>query len=680
MHLIEFTMTNYRSINDSGPIAVSKLTSLVGRNESGKTNLLLALQTLNPAGGLKPLSPIKDFPRHRRLSECTDYTKVLKTTWELDHAEQQELAELFPRATGIDCVEIGRYYKATRWVRFPELKPLELSAQTVIGHLRRIHPIATVAAEKLADEGAKAQALAAIASFGEALAPTGRPEEWAGRATTGVAAFRRALAAADIALPDREDGILGEVENLASKLAADEPAWQAAQNWAERKLPIFVYVDEYPELSGHQNIAEYLSRKSQTPSQLTAADENFEKMCKVADLDPAELERLHGANDHETRNQLANRAGAVVTGELRRLWKDRPLKVRFSPDANHFDTFVADPNSAYDVEVNLDERSRGLKWFFSFYITFAADTKGGSAENAVLLLDEPGLHLHALSQGDLLRHLASDFSNRIIYTTHSPFMVPTENLDAVRTVNISQDAGTTVTNSPTGDARTLFPLQMALGFSLSQSLFVGSSNLVIEGVTDYWILSSISEHLRGIAKGGLPKGLTLTPAGGAQKVGYMVALLTAERLQVLVLLDEEKQARGTKEELVKSKLIRDQNIIFTSDGFAVGAQPREADIEDLLDPAVYDSLVRESYKNDLKGKKLALNENIPRAVKRYEEAFAAGGMEFQKTRPARLLLTKMGTDPAAIMTAETSNRFTRLFERITQAHASNERRRAEPFR
>jgi predicted ATP-dependent endonuclease of OLD family len=372
---------------------------------------------------------------------------------------------------------------------------------------------------------------------------------------------------------------------------------------------------------------------------MTPADKNFEKMCKVADLDPAELQRLHSADDHETRNQLTNRAGAVVTGELRRLWKDRQLKVRFSPDANHLDTFVSDPNSVYDVEVNLNERSRGLKWFFSFYITFAADTKGGSAENALLLLDEPGLHLHALSQGDLLRHLATDFSNQIIYTTHSPFMVPTENLDAVRTVNISQDGGTTVTNSPTGDARTLFPLQMALGFSLSQSLFVGPSNLVVEGVTDYWILSGVSEYLRGVGKGGLPKGVTVTPAGGAQKVGYMVALLTAERLQVLVLFDEEKQARGTKEELVKSKVIRDDNVIFASDGFTDGAKPREADIEDLLDPDVYDVLVRESYKAELKGKKLALNGKIPRVMKRYEAAFAGIGMEFLKSRPARVLLT-----------------------------------------
>ena len=106
-------------------------------------------------------------------------------------------------------------------------------------------------------------------------------------------------------------------------------------------MPIFVYVAEYPELTGHQNIAEFVSRRAS--NQLTDADRNFEKMCKVAGLDPQQLHDLFGVGDHETRNQLANRAGAVVTTELRRLWKDRQLKVRFSPDAQHLDTFISTP-------------------------------------------------------------------------------------------------------------------------------------------------------------------------------------------------------------------------------------------------------------------------------------------------------------------------------------------------
>ena len=62
MELIEYRILNFRSINDSGPITVGKTTALVGRNESGKSNLHLALVSLNPAGGIKPLNPIKCQP------------------------------------------------------------------------------------------------------------------------------------------------------------------------------------------------------------------------------------------------------------------------------------------------------------------------------------------------------------------------------------------------------------------------------------------------------------------------------------------------------------------------------------------------------------------------------------------------------------------------------------------
>ncbi|PJN92691.1 hypothetical protein CNY89_27470, partial [Amaricoccus sp. HAR-UPW-R2A-40] len=94
---------------------------------------------------------------------------------------------------------------------------------------------------------------------------------------------------------------------------------------------------------------------------------------------------------------------------------------------------------------------------------------------------------HARSQSDLLNHFKKDFDNQILYTTHSPFMVPTHALETIRTVSIAEDKGTTVTNDPTGDARTLFPIQAALGYDLAQSLFIGPNNLVVEGVTDYWI-------------------------------------------------------------------------------------------------------------------------------------------------------------------------------------------------
>lgn len=678
MQLISFTVKNFRSVNDSGPIKVSKLSALVGRNESGKTNLLLGLHSLNPPGGPEDLSPIKDFPRGRRMSECTPDTPVVETVWALDEHEQAKLTSIFPRAKGVTHVSVGRSYKAgNRWVEFQEIDDLQFDHRTIMKKFRKLKAAVKNVAEKLEAES-KTPLETAVTDAEEVVSNEATPLDWAAPTERALEALEEAISdsGAGVALSNPNAELLAEIKHHASEVIADDKANLDARKWVITLLPTFVYVDEYPELEGHQNIDEYLHRKAN--SQRTAPDLNFEKLCKVADLNPQQLKDLLAENDHETRNQLANRAGAVVTSEIRRLWKDRSLKVRFNPDAAHLDTLISDPNALYDIEVNLDERSRGFKWFFSFYVSFAADTKGGSAENAVLLLDEPGLYLHATSQGDLLKHLEGDFKNQVLFTTHSPFMVPTENLDAIRTVNIGQDQGTTVSNDPSGDARTLFPIQAALGFNLAQTLFVGPANLVVEGVTDYWILSSLSENLRSEGGKGLPTDLTLTPAGGAQKVTYMVALLTSERLKVMVLFDEENKARHAKDELVKQKLIREENVIFVSDAFG-SAKPTEADIEDVLEPDLYSKLVSESYEAELKGKTLKMNPKIPRIVRRYEDAFGKVGLEFHKTRPARLLLNKMATDPKGIMTSVTRERFERLFKRISEQLKRHRTRGAEPF-
>lgn len=658
MKLESFRVRNYRSINDSGVVAVSRITALLGRNESGKSNLLRALHSLNPIGGFEALKPIKDFPRHKRLEECTDDTPVLSTTWTLDDDDKDALLEVLPRATGVERVTIGRSYQGkTRTVGFPELEAIPFDEIDVKSKVKKVAAAVRAAAQK---QESSASLDAAADAFETATSATKLRDTWAPQTVSSAKALRTALAGADAELTDKQEEVLSELEELADSIVGDKDAQQKARSWAISAIPKFIYVDEYPELDGHQDIAAYIQRKSQ--GQHPDSDKNFEKLCKVAGLKPDELQKLHGQNDYETRNQLANRASAVVTGEIKRLWKDRALKIRFNLDAHHLDTIISDPTSTYDVEVNLNDRSRGFQWFFAFYITFSADTDGGNAENAVILLDEPGLYLHAKSQSDLLHHLEVDFSNQILYSTHSPFMVPTHALDSVRTVNIAEEVGTTVTNDPSGDARTLFPLQAALGYDLAQSLFIGPNNLVVEGVTDFWIMSAVSAYMYEKGREALSGSLTMTPAGGAQKVSYMVALLTSESLNVLVLLDTERDSKATKDELLKAKLIRDKNVVFVSEAFT--SPPNEADIEDLLDPAVYEALVRESYKTELKGKELKLNGNIPRIARRIETALADLGISFHKTRPTRLFLKKMASEPEKVLPDHSLERFEALFALI----------------
>jgi energy-coupling factor transporter ATP-binding protein EcfA2 len=641
MKLTEFQVMNFRSVNDSGTIEVGDRTALVGRNESGKTNLLLALHSLKTAKGISALNSVKDFPRDRKIDECEDTTPVLATKWALTDDERAELAKIWPRAADTKTVTISRDYKGVRRIGFEGVKVLKFDPKS----------ISAKAAKLSAIHGDIQKAITGLPSLE-------KPGEWAPAAVAAAKKIRGVVESAKVTLNGGEESLVA-IETSASAIVADDQQQAAARQWVVEKLPVFMYLEDYPELAGHMDIEALVRRRNEGRRQ--AGDENFMKLLKVAGLDLDEIHRLL-SQDHEKRQQLANRAGSVITKKLREIWKDRALKVRFNLDGQHFDTLISDPNKTYDVEVNLDERSRGLKWFFAFFINFAADTDGGPAENAILLLDEPGLYLHAVAQRDLLNHFAKDFKNQIIYTTHSPFLVPVDDLGSVRTVNIDQENGTAASNEPTGDSSTLFPLQAALGYGVAQTLFLGKRYLLVEGVTDFWYLNAVSEYFKGQGKASLPEDAVITPCGGTGKVTYMVSLLSSIKMPVTVLLDAEQQARLVGREMVKAKLIHEKAILLVTEGLPAGTT--EADIEDLIDPQVYESLVRESYAAELKGKTLKLNGNIPRMVRRFEEAFQDLGIEFHKTRPANLFLRRLGAKPESVLTDETAKRFDALFRAV----------------
>ncbi|WP_094712516.1 AAA family ATPase [Hahella sp. CCB-MM4] len=359
MQLKSFRARNFRSINDSGEIQVSRITSLLGRNESGKSNLLRALHSLNPVEGFQALSPIKDFPRDRKLEECNDNTPVVESSWTLSTFEQQQLGKTFPRAADVSTVKVGRRYGDKRWVTFDDLPPLEIDDKWLKSKVRKLLAALDTISEECEEPHSETIKTAA-SNFDSAIAQTDDLQEWASNAQTVIAALEKALVAASKELPEAIDESVTEMDTLAKQIAGDNDAHAAGRNWVVGRMPKFIYLDDYPELEGHQNLAEYNQRQQQNNP--TDEDRYFAKLCKVAGMDPKNLQDL--ASDPETRNQLVNRASAVVTKEIRRLWSDRSLKVRFNLDGNFMDTLISDPTSVYDVEVNLNERSRGFQWFF----------------------------------------------------------------------------------------------------------------------------------------------------------------------------------------------------------------------------------------------------------------------------------------------------------------------------
>src|SRR5690606_36527341 len=125
-----------------------------------------------------------------------------------------------------------------------------------------------------------------------------------------------------VTIDDAQDDLLDQLESHAKEISEFDGTVKEAKDLVEKWLPTFIYVAEFPDLYGHQNLENFVTKRGQDVS-LRDREDNFEKLAKVAGFAPSELH--NNRDNHELRGHLLNRASALVTGEIRRLWKDRPL-------------------------------------------------------------------------------------------------------------------------------------------------------------------------------------------------------------------------------------------------------------------------------------------------------------------------------------------------------------------
>ena len=106
MRLARARVQNYRSIKDTGWFEVEPgKTILVGANEAGKTALMRALEHLRPGPLVKPLVPLRDFPRSelQQIQRGTLDPKevvVVEAEYELDVADRAAVREISPHFEG----------------------------------------------------------------------------------------------------------------------------------------------------------------------------------------------------------------------------------------------------------------------------------------------------------------------------------------------------------------------------------------------------------------------------------------------------------------------------------------------------------------------------------------------------------------------------------------------------
>ncbi len=194
-----------------------------------------------------------------------------------------------------------------------------------------------------------------------------------------------------------------------------------------------------------------------------------------------------------------------MTSKFAEWWLQRRHTFRYQVDADYMRVWVSDDLNPSEIE--LDQRSAGMQYFFSFFLVFLVEAEDAHA-NSILLLDEPGTSLHGTAQAkivEFLRTLSKD--NQVIYTAHSPFMIDADHLESVRPVYEEPGTGSTRITEDVWpkDKDALFPLQAALGLPAGPvAVHLQAPSRSLEGITDYWIFKSLDYAARVTGRAGTP--------------------------------------------------------------------------------------------------------------------------------------------------------------------------------
>ncbi|MFO8235798.1 MAG: AAA family ATPase [Bacteroidales bacterium] len=189
------------------------------------------------------------------------------------------------------------------------------------------------------------------------------------------------------------------------------------------------------------------------------------------------------------------------------------------------------------------QRSRGVRWFLSFYLELKAFAKRNNRKR-ILLIDEPAMSLHARAQEDVLK-VFEDIKNelQVIYTTHSPHLVDVNKLYRILALQRNDDNGSSETvvfdaNSfERASFDTLSPIYSVMGARLNEQKFIqAKNNIIIEDITTYYYLKAISKLT------GRMNELYFIPATDTSYVITMVNLLLGWQLEFMVILGNNKKA------------------------------------------------------------------------------------------------------------------------------------------
>jgi predicted ATPase len=547
MKLINVRILSYKCFFNPSDVDVEPdLTCLIGLNESGKTAFLEALYRLNPVseGPEASFYQVRDYPRKRRTTGSLSIAQLrpLEVVFELDALELKEIENTFgPGIIPSKRVIAHRDFKNNFSFDF------DFDESIFVRHVISTQRLRLPSSQSI----------------------------------TSIEALVANLSAVKPLTPELEQILVSLSHfNLKDQISI----------YLNKYCPKFLYFNEFSTLPSRFSISHVLNRPM---AELDRNEVTARALLELAEISSSDFETA----DHETRKLMLESAARFITNEVFQYWsQNQDLRMEFDVIMDRIEGVPGEPpyidvriwNEDQRISLKFGERSKGFIWFFSFLVYFY----NLENRNVILLLDEPGLGLHAAAQRDLLSFLEGKLSSKhqVVYTTHSPFMINPNQTKRVRVVESKNNNGSIVSGDIyTCSNRTLMPLQASLGQKLYETLSLGPYTLLVERPSDILYISVVSDFLRNQGRTGLDENWDILPIGRIENIPSFTALLGLDKTPV-ILANVRREEKELILSLARQQFFKPENIFFITDF----TNTQEAEIEDMFADEFFLDLVRSS--------------------------------------------------------------------------------------
>lgn len=547
MKLKKFRIKNYKSIVDSGDCYLTDtITILAGKNESGKTSILEALEDFDTDNKIRETAkPIKS----------PDAKPEISITFIVERDTVKAIFE-----------EIGSQLKTTLDIELEVIKTFpdeysfgESTSQNEIFGGKEIEK----AQKSLRDKWNKVKIIRVKhEALGGSLFDF-ELSDFANEKTLFIN-FKNTTTPNIAQIDEKERDLFSkllteietEINNLENLFAAKTKFLNALKQW----IPNFILFNSFEDIF---------------PNKIPFADleknEWIKDLSVVSDL---KIETIKGTDDRN-KEKHKDDVNIKLNKDYEKFWTQDVSNLSVNWDSEHLYFWIKEDGYPYEPSL----RSKGRQWHLAFYIKVSARANENVAN--IILIDEPGLFLHAKAQEDILGKLEDSAKEvQLIFSTHSPYLLEADKLNRIRLVHRSKKTGTRIENKvhALADKETLTPILTAIGLELNAGISALDkvNNVVVEGPSDVYYLNAFKKILN-------KNNVNFIFGGGAGNMPFVGTILHGWGGKVIYLYDNDQGKKDGEKNLKGNWLVAKDLILAVLN--TVGS------IEDIFSPSNFKEFV-----------------------------------------------------------------------------------------